>query len=250
MIQLLEQLRQEQIPIISGGIPLDNLFSYYRLDGDATDSKGTNDATGLNMTYPTGQKMGTNCGDFTSAANNYIEIPDADAFSFTDGVNDRAGSISFYVKFDVATSTNVLIGKRGSTTNPPKEYNFIFSGGSLYWAIYSNNSGNNTVRVIYAWTPNLDQWYQVVGTYDGSEVQGGINLYVDGVNVGSQATAGTYEGSTNTTANVTLGGQGTSGDRINLFDGKLDGVGFWNKELSQAEVTAIYDEQNLGNELI
>ena len=52
----------------------------------------------------------------------------------------------------------------------------------------------------------------------------------------------------NLTDDVTIGKNPakTSGS----LDGDMDSIGIWNKELSQAEITAIYNKQSAGNELL
>ena len=72
---------------------------------------------------------------------------------------------------------------------------------------------------------------------------GFIKIYFDGVEVMSHVT--TDIGARQSTGDALIG-DGYSGN----VDGKIDGVGIWNKALTPSEVLSIYDIQNAGQELI
>lgn len=235
-----EQLRQSQIST-TVAIPIANLFAYYGFNNDTLDAVGSNDfVVNTGTSYATGnsgEALSVPTGGFPSAS-----INDDDAFSFTNGSNDLPFSISFYIKFTSAVDSNhYVLGKR----NENAEWLFAFFSGIFNFSLYGQGTTSTSIRCVYPWNPVIGDWYHVTGTYDGLKNQSGINLYIDGVNVGGQTTVGTYTGTSNTTSPVFIG--------YKIFQQAAadhDGLGFWDKELSSAEVTAIYNEQNSGNELL
>lgn len=87
-----------------------------------------------------------------------------------------------------------------------------------------------------------DQWQHFCGTWDGSDGFGGITMYLDGV-----AQAGSYtgdnSGSTMSDAANDLYFAGGPSDGGNGFDGLLDNIMIFNRELDATEVAAIYNGQ-------
>jgi len=86
-------------------------------------------------------------------------------------------------------------------------------------------------------------WHFVVATYSGSGAASGFSLYVDGT---VESNPYTYKGFTytameNTTANVALGAYANA--TAKLAD-KLDNTALFDKELSAAEVTTLWNSGN------
>jgi hypothetical protein len=96
---------------------------------------------------------------------------------------------------------------------------FIYDGGTWYPAKYSVNSSFNNV------------WHHLAGTYNGSQVK----LYVDGV---LRSTVN-HSGSIATNAyNVNLGRNAENNTQF--YNGVLDSVRIYNRALSAAEITTLY----------
>ena len=78
-------------------------------------------------------------------------------------------------------------------------------------------------------TGNLDAgtWYHVAGVYNGSTMK----IYVNGVEKASKNQSGNIS---NTSRSLRIGGCELYPDRV--FDGKIDEVRIWNRELSAAEI--------------
>ena len=88
------------------------------------------------------------------------------------------------------------------------------------------------------------QWYSIVFTYDGSESQNGINLYIDSVLDASPArsNSGVYDEIDAGVGNPIVGFNSIS---PSTGTGNLSEISFWNKELTQAEVTELYNGGNI-----
>lgn len=162
-----------------------------------------------------------------------VEITDHNDFSFTDGAGtDQPFSISAWVKADSFPFRIVTKG-----TNVAYEYAFYITGTSLLTMNVAQNSGQFIGRQ-YSSALSTGTWYHVVATYDASEVNGGLSLYLNGSAVdNTNSSAGVYTGMPNTASNVYIGGWAG----VDYANGKIDEVSFWDKELSVAEVLEIYN---------
>ncbi len=78
--------------------------------------------------------------------------------------------------------------------------------------------------------PKLNEWYNIVGTYDGQE----IKLYVNGEEVNSLTKEGTLSAFEEP---VFIG----SANNEKFFNGAIDEVSIYNKALTKDEVKALYD---------
>ena len=127
------------------------------------------------------------------------------------------------------------------------------NGGDYFgWVMWTNISGskntlncrlrkNSSHEVMFLSTNtfNLNQWYHVVMTYDGSGANTGLKLYVDGVNQ-----AGTRSGTLGADINYFPDRPFNIGSRNNgnlPFNGNIDEVGIFDAELSASDVTDIYN---------
>jgi len=225
---------------VSASVLTDSIISYFDFNNSVSDiGTGGNDGTPTDITYVTG-KSG-NAVDLTSGSSN-IQLTDSDNLSFTNGTNDLPFSISVYVNWDVR-SNEIIAGKLDASF---REYDLEFASGQLRFRIYSEGGSANYLQAgSTGFTPTIGQWYHITGTYDGA---GNVNLYVDGVNIGTSSETGTYVKMNNTSTNFWIGK--FSSITSWTLDGQLDGLVIWDKELSQSEVTTVYDIQNGGAELI
>ncbi len=200
-----------------------NLVSYWKLEGNAIDSLGVNSNASPNATFSTANgKIGQGAGFNGSGAQNII---------LSNGLN-MAGSpmsISMWVKPVGASGYQNLFQKRDNSGtqwqvylhNGDTKFSF-FNGGTEYLSSTNTTTG---------------QWNHCVFTLSASS-GGTINLYLNGVNKLSQG-------------GVSLGGGTTAGVRMGQrfdttenYNGAIDEVGIWNRELSSTEVLQLYNNNN------
>jgi len=218
---------------------LQSLLSYYRLDNDLIDKVNEYNGTGTAITYLSG-KSG-NAANFNGTSS-FISIPDHNDFSFTDGTNDKPFSIAMAVKFN-STGNGWLISKRNSSNIEWQVYKY---SGKLIISLFSNNSGAIYKLTDLSFTPIIGQFYHFGFTYSGT---GHPKIYIDKVlQSTTNANEGTYVAMLNTSAPIIIGRAGWFSGLF--FNGAMDCLPIFNKELSQSEITNIFDEQNAGNELI
>jgi hypothetical protein len=154
-------------------------------------------------------------------------------------------SWSFWVNRDDVTRFEVPIGQGGSGNDRLFYLRFVgnnridfFIKGSVMWKDTSLNVtfANNT-------------WYNIVVTYNGatSGNSNKCNLYINGVKeTNTQGSNITTMPSSTTNFNIGRLQSGASSYN-NYFDGQVDEIALFDKELSQSEVTAIYNSGTPGD---
>lgn len=224
------------------GIPLlrndANLVSYYRMEGDATDSKGGNNGsvTGADFNSSYG-KFGQGCrfdssGDYISLSETGFEFERTDPFS-----------ISAWIYFTSSVTYPMIFSKMGNDGANWRGYEFYYynnAGNGLSLDIYSSNSNYLTVG-IGSPTLSTSTWYHVVTTYDGSSATTGVKFYVNGIL--QTNTLNTSNLSSTIVNNYTPLIGNRNFDPVN-FNGYIDDLAIFSRVLAQDEVNLIYKGGN------
>jgi hypothetical protein len=242
------------------GIPRSNLLFYAKFDGNTIDETGNHSMTFNAVDYAEGLRGVDQCVFFDDNED-YILIPDSDDFSFGDGSTDSAFSISLEFKFtgDGGQSANYLLHKRGDNgTNDgavKREWGLFrrVSDDKLILNLWDQSSGAK-LAVIGSTAISDNTTYHLTITYDGSSTVGGISMYLDGSAESlTDNSSGTYTAMENFDNPVVIGSRGfeyTQPAQTSYLLGYVDGLGIWNKELSSDEVTAIYNLQSAGADVL
>jgi len=171
-------------------------------------------------------------------SNDRCVIGDDDIFSFTTGGVDEPFSFSLWAKISGSGSNQGLIGKDAATG---VEYIIALdSSDKVLFRLYDADTTNNYIQVLTDAALATGTWIHIVCTYDGSETQGGLTIYTNGVAPGQTAsTTGSYtHGMDNTIAALSY----AVWDRDrSFFGGHLDELSCWDIELSAAQVTSLYN---------
>lgn len=169
--------------------------------------------------------------------NEHVSISDHDDFSF-DAYVDLPCSFEFWFKVDSLTNSRVIMSKRNSTGSQEEWQVHVNTLGALYVYFYRNDGTGYTRAYTATGEVVTGKWYYGCTTYDGSETDSGINIYLDGVDAKSAGSTSNYAGMTNGTAPVRIGigDDGTEND----FDGIIGEVRIHRKEMSAGEITARY----------
>jgi len=168
----------------------------------------------------------------------FVDCGDNDNLSFGDGSTDSPFSVSAWVKIG-QTSAQGIVTKYGSTT-ATREYLFYTTGGKIRLLFIDANNGANNFATGTT-SLSINTWYHVACTYDGrggSTAYNGMTLYINGVSESVATSGGSYTAMSNTSQSVEIGKYST-----NELLGNIDEVSAFNTELSQANITDIY---NLG----
>lgn len=177
-----------------------------------------------------------------------IVVGDYDEFTFSNASGDLPFSISAWIYVnDVSTDIGTIVGKF-TFSSPGNEWMFKQELGYLHFYMYDfDKSGTGDQKRIIASSATVtsNTWHHVVVTCDGGSGSPGYTLYTDAsTTAGTQQFTNNYEQTRNTSAPLTIGAADLgSGNRI--FEDKIADIVIFNKELSSAEVTELYNSGNV-----
>ena len=217
-------------PYILGGGAVSNplwndLLAYYTADNTPNDALGNYNGTLVNgTTYGTGI---INNGFSFDGVNDYVNFGN---------VLDFDGSTSFSFSFWVNPTTvgNKNLIQKWTVLN---EGYIIFLFGSKLRFGLSNNISTNVLRVETT-TSITTSMTHITITYDGSKDVSGAKIYINGISDTLTTLANTLTGSTSISDSFELGRNVSS---IGWYNGIMDEIGVWNKELTPSEVTQLYN---------
>lgn len=211
--------------------PTDGLIGYWPLNGNASDVVGGNDGTPANKS-PNFIQMefadGSTRTVFNSSGNNSnsVSLGNPADLNLT-----KAITLEGWCQLTAPGGDDSWIIRKAcddSSENPWNVYKLSVQYGTHFMfslsvnGVYQGLLSSETETILAA---SLNEWYYVVGTYDGEN----LKLYVNGELLGSVTAAGSIDTSSQP---VIFGGDS--------FYGQLSGLGIWNRALSQQEIAARY----------
>lgn len=195
----------------------DNLLAYYKFDGNSNTSVGSNNGTDTSITYSAGKI--SDGADFNGTSSNIkLAVETTMTTSFT---------IAGWVKTDVNNAYKGIYYS-GENTNA--------------WALFMQNTGkielleNNLAEYVGATVLSTGTWYHVAlvkSTDSGTN----LTIYVNGASDGT-ASCGSVQ---TPTTFAYFGIKRESGVNSNFWDGMLDEFGLWDRALSGAEISELYN---------
>lgn len=227
---------QQLIEGYNGGVQLSSLskglVGYWPLNGNAKDltpnsNHGTVSASFTSLAAD--RKSQTNSSyDFTGGGTAQgISIPSNAAY------NSGTITVSAWVWTDSTDVTRSAVARYNNTT--PTSGNWILGNGGaaseFRWVV---RLGTTNVLVSSPTNFSTGAWHHLVGVYDGTNAI----LYVDGQQTGSVGSAGSLASNSTT---VSIGTRPNNSSTAVLWDGKVDDVRIYNRPLSQAEITMLYE---------
>ena len=192
---------------------------------------------------------GSTSADF-DGVDDYISVADADNLSFGDGLSDSPFSLSAWVKSDTSGGTRILCKGLGVD----QEYAFTVSGGGVPGLTLYDSNYDNRIQINSSTNLTSGVWQHWAVTYDGSGSFSNGKIYLNGSAVSTTtASAGSYTAMHNTSTLLNIGRLNVtiSGTNYQSFaNGHLDDVAVIAKKLSDAEVSAIYNNNLYPTELV
>ena len=160
-------------------------------------------------------------------------------YSFTDGAgNDQPFSVSLWANIDPTQNPRGFIDKNSTAA---REYSFysLVANGYVYVRIWSASGAYLQARVTQSAIASGGEWKHYAFTYNGSNLGTGIKIYINGIeSQDNQITQVGYTGMVAGSDPLEIGnGNG------NPYYGDLDEVSIYNKELTQAEITELYNKR-------
>lgn len=218
---------------VTNGTPGPNQtpIAYYPFNNNTNDESGFGkNATNTGVTFTVDAVRNQNVGVFNNSS--YADI--ATGTSSATGLPAKNMTIACWVKSNSADTWGGFIGNvqdNGSTEN-----GWVLGSLSTNFSFALRSAGGTALT--YLTDPStftLGQWYQVVGTYDGTK----ISLYVNGV-LKASSTAQSGNIVYPSTGWFTIGRYKDS-DENYPHDGSLDNVQLWERTLSSQEVFDLFN---------
>ena len=199
-------------------IPFDSLMVWYPFNRSANDATGNGYNGVVNGATLTTDRFGNSNSAYYFNGSAYISVS-----SFP--VNTNHLTVSFW--FNTPDTT---LNQRMLTHNwPVGSFSTDVSPQNGFGAAIRNGIGGQT-NIYGTFNPRKNTWYNYILTYNGDN----LNLYVNGLKINSIATTIGLETITTT---LFFGGNQTY-----YFDGSLDDIRVYNKELDSTEVQALFNE--------
>ncbi len=206
----------------------DSLILHYPFDGNANDVSGNN-------LFPTLYSSPTLTSDRFGNINS--------AYDF-DGINDYMQrnnptqldvvprTMSIWFKPDIIPSSNSpFISYQGDNMSTGMIFATLTSAGNI-----NLSAGGYPILNAYSGSSLIGDWHNLVLTTDGTTNY----YYLDGVLFNTNTYGTANVGSTTPTANFVLGRHRTGGSGYSYFNGQIDDVRYYSRELSASEVEYLY----------
>ena len=220
---------------IQAQIPTNGLIAYYPFNGNANDSSG-NGKNGIaqNISY---------ASDRFGHLNSCVSFPISNSSSQIDlgtSINPSQFTISIWINQSNITTTgfNVPISKYYNTNG------FEIQAGKNLALIVPN--GTTWSAMIDSSSRNLNKWYHVVATFNGAYAK----LYLNGVQIkclispaNTAYSDSLYQPKYSSGTNHLLIGNRPLDKGYNFhFEGNIDDIRIYNRELTFSEVKVLYHE--------
>jgi hypothetical protein len=217
------------------------LVAAYKFENNGNDShtNGFNGTVGSAVIFSTSNAVDGSAGQFGNDTNSRITIADNDAFSFTDGTNDKPFSIKANIYITQTAIINTIFSRYTGSNNNTSEYIlYIRSTNKLALLLFNKAAGGVYIGAEVTTALSNNTPYNVVCTYNGSGSWTGIKIYVNGV---SQTLAALNNGSGYTSmGNTSLLTQiANTSTTNNPFRGTIDELYVFNAELTPAQITTL-----------
>jgi hypothetical protein len=196
----------------------DNILSYWKLDSNSSDSAASNNGTDASISYANAGII-SNCATFNGTSSS-IDLNTSAAFNIT---GDK--TFSFWINTTVKTGTPVIIGKFNGSGN-----NWYFAVNASWQIIFNTNWW---IDLLATWATDITTLWRchVVWVVSWSSKQ----IYLNWSTNGSSASFSSCSPS----GNMFFGKFWSL--TSNYYNGKLDEVGIWNRALSWAEISSLYN---------
>ena len=199
-----------------------NLVSYWKLNGNSTDSVGGNNGTDLNITYSAGNGKIKQGAGFNGLTSNIL---------VGTGLNN-AGSFSLSLWLKGGANNLYCFGKGASG-----DYEYDMFASSNYFGCTMRQNTDAVYMTITGGSKNIidGNWHHCVAVYDSTVPS--LKVYVDGVLDGTSTSATGSRVSGGVTP-VWIGGRY---DSAALWNGAVDECAYWSRVLTKLEVRQLYN---------
>jgi hypothetical protein len=219
-------------------VPTNGLLGYWPFNGNANDESGNTNNGTVNAATLTTDRFGVaNKAYSFNGVNNYISLQNA-FFNGATNVSSFTFCGWFYANSIPVSGDMTISSKEGfwrTTGISLNSSSKIVQGGSQpnpqnYWTISSTSGVQPNTWVFFCFTYNSGSMSLYInGLLDSSYTNPYSNLDYSMVDAG------------NSTATNLIGAHGAAAGYNSFWNGKIDDFGYWNRVLTQDEITTIYN---------
>lgn len=211
----------------------DNLKAYYKLDessGNAADATGNGYTLTNNGTTPFANGKINNGADFGNVDSRSFLYSSVSPFGIS---STGAVSVSLWFKFvsEPATDDEIFYLFFKSATGSYIRCFYYYNAGTPQLSI--GRGGSTGAFTFYNINLGDNTWKHFVMTYDGTNLLG----YLNGAQVLSTTSTGTYDNSAAPQGGFNLAGTGLG---IHGMNGMQDEIGVWSRAITAQEVQVLY----------
>lgn len=212
----------------SGQLSATSLKEYWKMDAASGNESGSLGAYLLTQAGTVGSVAGiiTNARGVYSAAN-YFSKTDEAGLEFAGDA-----TVACWAKWNSLTALSTVISKWGDSTH--KSWRIINYSSSHWIGFVGSADGAAVVECHPAGDPTTGQWYFLAGRYD--KTNGKIDFRVNTTDASQLNLAG---GLFDSTAKLVVGNY--DGGLDYPLDGWVDEISLWDRRLSDAELTTLYN---------
>jgi len=179
-----------------------------------------------------------------------LQAADSESFVFGNGLRDFPFSVSLWFKFSALSANQYLVSKWNASAS--REWLVLVRSTGMIELQLQDMASQYARAYTSTGAVSAGSWHHLVVTYDGTAgevpnttVYNGIKFYLDGTQLStSYQTSTTYKAMDNTGTKATVGnmfGEDWAGVTGNMAD-----VAVWGSELTQSDVTALYNIKTAG----
>lgn len=216
---------------IAGPTPIcpDSMIAYWQAEGDATDYVGSHDGTLVGATAFTDGSCETAFSFAAYGANDYVSVPTSSDFNLAAADNK---SLAFWWKANSISGNEVGVISRRDPNDGDRGLHFGLATNSGTNIYYLHLQLHRWIK--YAPGYVAGQWYHVVVTKEGTSWK----VYHNGAELPAWQSVGwPYTGDATKDVPVLMGRDSVIPGSL---DGALDEIAVFNKSLSAAEVSGLY----------
>ena len=210
---------------LNAQIPTNGLVAYYPFNGNANDESGTgNNGTVNGAVLTTGHFGNANSAYSFNGTSNNITVNDSPLF------NVESWTVSAWYKTTNNSSVPQRITHKQQGATGSNYLSIIMRYGKIYG---SATNGSGEIKAQDAAVTSDGNWHNVV--YTRNDIANYYKLYVDGIL--KDSVADTYGNLANTSSFII----GSTGITSNYWNGCLDDIGVWDRELVPTEINQIFN---------
>ncbi len=218
-------------------VPTDGLVGWWPFNGNANDESGNGNEGIVNDAILTTDRNNSlnSAYSFDGASSIVVDTP---SFTF---VENQDFSVSCYAYVTPQSISDPFVSYGNVAPDNFEWYLGLFNP-NMEWGVHRGQYSWSQIQIPTSSAyPDLNSWYHIVGV----KINGVLNLYINGLLVGSVNQE--IQGALTTNLPLSFGWfTGTA----QYMHGKLDDIGIWNRALTEEEITSLHFGSSLGiNEL-